>query len=86
MLNGSHFFQTQTKEDDYPYNCTSIPLFELGSLHHDFYLLNLRLPVDTERQMNQHVGHVSDIWLAVSYKYFLNYFSVQLILIYNRTI
>ncbi|GLV43238.1 wntless [Carabus blaptoides fortunei] len=52
------------KGDGYPYNCSSIPLFELGSLHHDYYLLNLRLPVDTEKQMNQHIGHIADIWLA----------------------
>ena len=28
------------------YRCELIPLFELGSLHHDFYLLNIRLPVN----------------------------------------
>ena len=32
------------KRDGYYYNCSTITLFELGSLHHDYYLLNLRLP------------------------------------------
>ena len=32
------------KREGYFYNCSTITLFELGSLHHDYYLLNLRLP------------------------------------------
>lgn len=52
------------KTEDYLYNCSAIPLFELGSLHHDYYLLNLRLPVDTP-DMNAYIGHIEDIWLTV---------------------
>ena len=32
------------KLDGYYYNCSMLPLFDLGALHHDFYLLNIRLP------------------------------------------
>ncbi len=32
------------RKDGYYYNCPALSLFELGSLHHDFYLLNLRMP------------------------------------------
>jgi len=32
------------KREGYTYDCGLIPLFELGSLHHDFYLLNIRVP------------------------------------------
>ncbi|PSN30263.1 Protein wntless [Blattella germanica] len=53
-----------TKKAGIHYNCSILPLFELGSLHHDFYLLNLRLPVDTEKNTNQGLGHVVDIWLV----------------------
>uniref|UniRef100_A0A182K336 Protein wntless n=1 Tax=Anopheles christyi TaxID=43041 RepID=A0A182K336_9DIPT len=54
--------------DDYLYNCNTIPLFELGSLHHDFYLLNVRLPVDSERRMNLDIGHIKDLHLSVIYQ------------------
>ncbi|XP_026750584.1 protein wntless [Galleria mellonella] len=50
--------------DEYLYNCSAIPLFELGSLYHDFYLLNVRLPVDTP-DMNTNIGHLQDLWLTV---------------------
>lgn len=52
------------KREDYSYNCTSMPLFELGSLFHDYYLLNIRLPVD-DRETNKHIGHLRDLWLTV---------------------
>lgn len=54
--------------DEYLYNCDTIPLFELGSLHHDYYLLNIRLPVDTQRNMNLNIGNVKDLNLAVIYQ------------------
>lgn len=52
----------------YIYNCETIPLFELGSLHHDYYLLNIRLPVDTDRKMNLNIGHIKDLHLTVIYQ------------------
>lgn len=53
-----------TKSEEYLYNCLVIPLFELGSLFHDYYLLNVRLPVDTP-DMNTNIGHIQDMWLTV---------------------
>ncbi|ALC43718.1 Vha16-4 [Drosophila busckii] len=46
------------------YHCDMIPLFELGALHHSFYLLNLRFPVDTPKQLNLQFGHMHDIQLT----------------------
>lgn len=61
----------EQKKTGYMYNCSHVPLFELGSLHHDFYLLNVRLPVnmaDTSEEtgMNTKLGHIHDMWVAVS--------------------
>ncbi|XP_034948603.1 protein wntless [Chelonus insularis] len=52
-------------KENYNYNCGIIPLFELGSLYHDYYLLNIRLPIDTEKNINQGLGHITDILLTV---------------------
>nr|XP_034196601.1 protein wntless isoform X2 [Osmia lignaria] len=48
--------------EQYNYNCKLVPLFELGSLFHDYYLLNIRLPADTDKNINQGLGHISDLW------------------------
>ena len=65
-LKSYNFFFNFQKRDGYAYNCSIIPLFELGSLHHDFYLLNIRLPVDHKKNINSRLGHIADIWLFVS--------------------
>ncbi|XP_042890065.1 protein wntless-like [Penaeus japonicus] len=66
----------ELKKTGYMYNCSHVPLFELGSLHHDYYLLNVRMPVDTmgseETDMNTKLGHIKDVWVAVSSKYEFN--------------
>uniref|UniRef100_T1HAT7 Protein wntless n=1 Tax=Rhodnius prolixus TaxID=13249 RepID=T1HAT7_RHOPR len=51
------------KKEDYLYNCSIVPLFELGSLHHDFYLINIRLPVDYSKGINTELGHIADMWI-----------------------
>lgn len=55
-------------EDEAVFNCEMMPLFELGALHHDYYLLNLRLPMDTDMGMNINVGHLHDVELTAIYQ------------------
>eukprot|EP00094_Tigriopus_californicus_P009351 TCALIF_09017-PA protein Name:"Similar to wls Protein wntless (Drosophila sechellia)" AED:0.06 eAED:0.06 QI:0/0/0/1/0.66/0.5/4/0/572 len=57
------------KELGYNYNCSMLNLFELGSLHHDYYLLNIRLPSIYEEDgtvidINNSVGKLQDVWMV----------------------
>ena len=58
------------KIDGYYYNCSMLPLFDLGALHHDYYLLNIRLPtvyLDTQNNpihVNEGLGKLVDLWLV----------------------
>lgn len=59
------------RKEEYIYNCSSVPMFELGSLHHDFYLLNVRLPIHSDEEpwkkgTNEDLGRLSDMWVVVS--------------------
>lgn len=50
------------------HSCHAMHLFELGSLHHDYYLLNVRLPVDSQKQLNLNIGHIKDLQLNLIYQ------------------
>ncbi|XP_018896110.1 protein wntless [Bemisia tabaci] len=54
----------EVKKAGHHYNCSIVPLFELGSLHHDYYVINIRLPVDSDRKLNHGLGFVTDMWLV----------------------
>lgn len=51
--------------EGYPYNCSMVPLFELGTLYHDYYLLNLRLPYDELKKKNLVPAKIVDITLHI---------------------
>ncbi|KAI8787195.1 protein wntless-like isoform X1 [Biomphalaria glabrata] len=42
------------------YTCELISLFELGSVHYDYYLINIRLPIDPRNTMNR-IGKLADM-------------------------
>lgn len=57
------------KKEEYIYNCSLVPMFELGSLHHDFYLLNIRLPTHDDKEpwgdgTNEDLGRLIDMWVV----------------------
>lgn len=52
------------KREGYHYNCSVLSFFELGSCHHDYYLVNLRLPVLANSSVNHGLGIIDDMWLV----------------------
>ncbi|XP_014672114.1 PREDICTED: protein wntless homolog [Priapulus caudatus] len=56
----------QFKEDGYNYNCSMLPLYEYGAVHHNFYLINIRLPITgVTDNKNYGIGTLKDIWVIV---------------------
>lgn len=51
------------------YNCDDLPFFEIGSAHHEMYLVNVRLP--GHRAQNRGIGQVSGLEFVVSMVGFL---------------
>ena len=41
-------------------------LFELGSCHHDYYLVNIRVPVEPYKKVNMGIGKLTGMTLVVS--------------------
>lgn len=48
------------------YECDLLPLMEVGSVAHKYYLLNMRLPVDESKNINVGIGEIKDIQVVVS--------------------
>jgi len=51
------------KGEGYLYDCDLLQLFELGSVTHHYYLVNLRLPVNFLKGYNVGIGRVVDIYI-----------------------
>ena len=55
--------QTYENEGSF-YQCDPIPLMELGTVAHKYFLINLRLPVNDT--INVGIGEIKDIHMVVS--------------------
>ncbi|XP_061168085.1 protein wntless homolog [Saccostrea echinata] len=55
----------KNKKEGYLYDCELLQLFELGSISHHFYLVNIRLPVNFLKGYNVGIGKVVDMYIHV---------------------
>ncbi|KAL5022114.1 hypothetical protein ScPMuIL_001269 [Solemya velum] len=51
--------------EGYHYKCDILQLFELGSVHYDYYLVNIRLPTFDNSDVNAGIGVLEDLHLVV---------------------
>ncbi|KAM5148332.1 protein wntless homolog isoform 1-T1 [Mantella aurantiaca] len=55
--------KTEENEGRY-YECDVLPLIELGSVAHKYYLLNIRLPINERKKINVGIGEINDLRLV----------------------
>ncbi|ESP00710.1 hypothetical protein LOTGIDRAFT_112226 [Lottia gigantea] len=55
------------EEDDY-YRCELLSFFELGSVHYDYYLINIHLPVYQPKDVNLGLGTIQDIHIITIFQ------------------
>ncbi|ESP00712.1 hypothetical protein LOTGIDRAFT_112162 [Lottia gigantea] len=58
---------TDRVKDDY-YRCELLSFFELGSVHYDYYLINIRLPVYQSKDVNLGLGTIKDIHIITIFQ------------------
>nr|XP_033772303.1 protein wntless homolog isoform X2 [Geotrypetes seraphini] len=59
--------KSQISEGHY-YECDLIPLIELGSVAHKYYLVNIRLPVNERKKVNIGIGEIKDLKLTTIFQ------------------
>ncbi|XP_072275555.1 protein wntless homolog [Pyxicephalus adspersus] len=50
------------------YECDVLPLIEIGSVTHKYYLLNIRLPVNERKKINVGIGEINDLRLVTIFQ------------------
>ena len=59
------FIDDDKRIEGYHYNCSLLTFFELGSCHHHYYLINVRVPVYAKTNQNTDIGALKNLWLTV---------------------
>nr|CCI61364.1 Wntless/Evi membrane protein [Platynereis dumerilii] len=57
-------FTDPSNHKDTILQCDILPLFELGSCHYDFYLVNIRIPVNDQKNVNTNLPKITDLHLV----------------------
>lgn len=87
VLNSDSHSSPSSKDEFKFYDCEVLPLFTLGSCHHQNYLVNIRIPRDIDNKVNHEIGLLQDVWMVeihqnggftmVSHVYWLSIFSIH---------
>ncbi|KAM8930398.1 protein wntless homolog isoform 2-T2 [Pelodytes ibericus] len=59
--------KTHENEGRY-YDCDVLPLMELGSVAHKYYLLNIKLPVNERKKVNIGIGEIKDLRIVTIFQ------------------
>ena len=55
------------QKEGYQYHCEFIDLFEIGSMHHKSYLVNIKMPPNRDTGHNMEIGRLDSVdlvWFA----------------------
>ncbi|KAG2461879.1 WLS protein, partial [Polypterus senegalus] len=63
-LNCVFKYPKTSENDGRPYDCDLLPLMEVGTVAHKYYLVNIRLPVNERKKINIGIGEIQDISLV----------------------
>ncbi|XP_005098548.1 protein wntless homolog [Aplysia californica] len=59
--------ENDNRQDGKRYQCDLLPFFELGTVFYDFYLINIRLPIDKRTDINI-IGQLDDLAVVVIFQ------------------
>lgn len=61
-------FEKTSENEGRQYECDVLPLIELGSVAHKYYLVNIRIPVNDKKKVNLGIGDLKDVRIVTIFQ------------------